>query len=154
MRKSVHNEIPRVSSQQGMAIDYTEMAENPRATLPFCQWNLYDVGQPLPRRLDLLLLALSISRVFKVRTCTFSLRKSGRAKTRPARPLAIWVWHILIMMCELITQSVASRKTEAYTHEQMSEFLQQQSYGERGFSAQSVRRFCSEHNIHYRSNRS
>ena len=28
------------------------------------------------------------SRVFKVRTCKFSLRRSGRAKTRPARPLA------------------------------------------------------------------
>ena len=40
---------------------------------------------------------------------------------------------------------------DGYTHEQISECLQQQNYGARGFSARSVR-FCSEHNIHYRSN--
>ena len=40
---------------------------------------------------------------------------------------------------------------DGYTREQISESLQQQSYGQRKFSAQSVRMFCSDHNINYRS---
>ena len=41
---------------------------------------------------------------------------------------------------------------DSYTYEQISKFLQQQNYEARWFSAQSVRRFCSAHNIHYCSN--
>ena len=41
---------------------------------------------------------------------------------------------------------------DSYAHEQISEFLQQQNYEAHGFSARSVRRFCSVHNIHYHSN--
>ena len=47
---------------------------------------------------------------------------------------------------------IRSMVEDGYTHEQVSEFLQQQNHGVRGFSARSVRRFCSEQNIHYRSN--
>ena len=38
------------------------------------------------------------------------------------------------------------------TREQIREFLQLQSYREHGFLTGSVRRFCSENNIHYHSN--
>ena len=37
---------------------------------------------------------------------------------------------------------------DSYTHEQISDFLQQQNYEACGFSAQSVR-FCSAHKIYY-----
>ena len=47
---------------------------------------------------------------------------------------------------------IRSRVEDGYTHEQIREFLQQLNHGVRGFSARSVRRFCSEQNIHYRSN--
>ena len=54
---------------------------------------------------------------------------------------------------EAYIAEIRSMVEDGYTHdEQISELLQQQSYGERGFSARSVRRFCSEHDIHYRSN--
>ena len=38
-----------------------------------------------------------------------------------------------------------------YTHEQISEFLQKQNCGAHRFLAGSVRKFCSVHNICYRS---
>ena len=41
---------------------------------------------------------------------------------------------------------------DSYTHEPISEFMQQQNYEAHGFSTQSVRKFCSAHNIHYHSN--
>ena len=57
------------------------------------------MGSHFPRQLGLLVLVRTTSRFFKVHTCTFSLRKSGRAKTRPARPLATAMinanWHVL-----------------------------------------------------------
>ena len=53
---------------------------------------------------------------------------------------------------EAYIAEIRSIVEDGYTHEQISELLQQQSYGERGFSARRVRRFCSEHDIHYRSN--
>ena len=52
---------------------------------------------------------------------------------------------------EAYIAEIRSMVEDGYTHEHISEFLQQQSYGERGLSARSVR-FCSEHNIHYCSN--
>ena len=53
---------------------------------------------------------------------------------------------------EVYIAEIRSMVEDGYTHEQISEFLQQQSYGVRGFSARSVRRFCSEHSIHYHNN--
>ena len=64
------------------------MAENPNVTLPFRQRNLHDGGQPFSQMARLTSSIRTTSRVFKVRMCTFSPRKSGQAKTRPARPLA------------------------------------------------------------------
>lgn len=37
------------------------------------------------------------------------------------------------------------------SHSEISERLQRQFPGDRGFSARSVRRFCQDHGIHYRS---
>ena len=53
---------------------------------------------------------------------------------------------------EVYIAEIRSMVEDSYTHEQISEFLQQQNYEVHGLSARSVRRFCSAHNIHYRSN--
>ena len=65
-----------------------QMAENPNVTLPFCQQNLHDDGQPFSKMAWLLVIIHTSLRVFKVRRYMFSLRKSGWAKTQPTQPLA------------------------------------------------------------------
>ena len=52
---------------------------------------------------------------------------------------------------EVYIAEIRSMVEDGYTHEQISEFLQQQNYRVCGFSARSIRRFCSDHSIHYRS---
>ena len=61
------------------------MAENLDATtyVAFSRRNLTMMDSRFPRRLSLLVLICTTSRVFQL-----GLRKSGRAKTRPARSLA------------------------------------------------------------------
>ena len=53
---------------------------------------------------------------------------------------------------EVYIAEIRSMVEDGYTHEQISKFLQQQSFGVSGFSPRSVRRFYSEHSIHYFSN--
>ena len=61
------------------------MAENPNAMLPFFQWNLHDDGQPfsqMARPTSSYAYDFTYIQSVHVHIC---LRKSGRAKTRPAR---------------------------------------------------------------------
>ena len=46
---------------------------------------------------------------------------------------------------------VRERVREGWTHKEISNFLKQLNPGERGFSGRSVRRFCFNKGIHYRS---
>lgn len=82
----------------------------------------------------------------------FLVHVQGLPKKKLSKLLSKERKQVYISMDRLVEEDfIRSRVSRRYTHRQISEEIQRLFPDERGLSEMSVRRYCTERNIHYSS---